>query len=1170
MRPLTPHEHFSPEDDRAERHEALDVRRSFIVQAPAGSGKTELLIQRYLALLATVSRPELILAMTFTRKAADEMRERIIKAIDDAKRETATHTDHEKATRQLALAVLQQDQRHQWNLVDHPSRLRVLTFDAYCSEIVRQTPMVNGWGIAPTTEDPDNTPARWMRCIHESLYEGEDVELDAWKILLSTFENSVSLVSNYLCALLMRRDQWLNLFYSRQLTELKINHEDDLNRHIEKRLYGVYVALKDRVSEDVLEVFRCAGDHLSEKNPDISEALLYCAEEGRGLPEPNVQQLKYWRLLLDWLLTQKGTPRKAFNVQQGLPPDQKKHKEIIEQWTSSLDEKTTRHLSLLQKLPENLNDAYSWEIIHAIFNLLKRIYARYRFSCVNDGVTDYTETQLAALNALATDDDDTPSDLLLKLDRRIDHILIDEFQDTSTTQAEFLGRLVSGWEPGDGRTFFAVGDPMQSIYRFRQAEVRVFLEAQQTRSFGNSVTLTPLTLKQNFRSQANIVSWCNSVFTKMFPDENDLASGAVKFEPAIPVRPASAHAVEVNIFGADDEEADYCAKLVARLLKETDGNIAILIRQRNHLKNIIPALREQGIAFTATEIDALGGAPVINDLMMLTRTLLQPDDDIAWLSVLRAPFCGLTLADITALSRARTSNDATAHLNWYGFLSEHPLMTVPDLSAGGQQRLATLMGHWRHAKDAMKSTRLSLLVSDLWIALRAPSFYSLLVDRVAADTFFEVLETADTNDTYHDWTQLVRTFNHMKLPGVEESPESARVRIMTIHKAKGLQFDAVIIPHLNGTTKGESATLLRWKRVYDPALTDQPDTFNKETFLLAVTPPDKADRASSIEAYIKAQDHEEIQNETIRLLYVALTRAKNQLFLTGVLNADSNHETKGKKKTIKSQDTEQETLTWKNAISGSLLALLQEPLVALNRFPRPTQANLPSDDSRTGVTQQVFQRLTDEAFDSSAPHFEPTLHENHHPLNQLLFDPDAFTSRQIGTLVHRALSRVGIPEGETILDWTQARLNQHRALFARQLVALGIPKQGLEAAVKRVITALTAIYQDTEHHWIFDASHQDAQNELALTIAAEPRQYSLKRIDRTFIREGVRYIIDYKITQPESPNLNLEAWLDNEVNLYRDQLRGYARMFQRREAGSVKALLYFPLVQRLVNVDVEG
>jgi superfamily I DNA/RNA helicase len=125
------------------------------------------------------------------------------------------------------------------------------------------------------------------------------------------------------------------------------------------------------------------------------------------------------------------------------------------------------------------------------------------------GAIDFTQGTLAALEALGSAD--APSELLLRLDCRIRHLLVDEFQDTSYLQLDLIRSLTAGWEPGDGRTLFAVGDPMQSIYRFRGAEVRLFVAAQETGRIGE-LPVDNIVLRRNFRSQAHLVGWANEIF----------------------------------------------------------------------------------------------------------------------------------------------------------------------------------------------------------------------------------------------------------------------------------------------------------------------------------------------------------------------------------------------------------------------------------------------------------------------------------------------------------------------------------------------------------------------------------------------------------------------------------------------------------------------------------
>ena len=152
------------------------------MQAPAGSGKTELLIQRFLALLARVERPEEIVAMTFTRKAAGEMRERIVAALHAALAGTAVDSPHEQRTRELALAALDADRRHGWQLVAHPARLAVFTIDAFAAGLARQAPLATGMGGTPRYEE--RAAPRYLAAARAALAAAAG-RRPAWRRLLA-------------------------------------------------------------------------------------------------------------------------------------------------------------------------------------------------------------------------------------------------------------------------------------------------------------------------------------------------------------------------------------------------------------------------------------------------------------------------------------------------------------------------------------------------------------------------------------------------------------------------------------------------------------------------------------------------------------------------------------------------------------------------------------------------------------------------------------------------------------------------------------------------------------------------------------------------------------------------------------------------------------------------
>src|SRR5690606_4067103 len=147
---MTATEHALPPDHEA-RTRALEPGESFIVQAPAGSGKTELLTQRYLRLLATVNDPEEVIAITFTRKAAAEMQARILRALEQARSAPEPPGGFSRATWRLAAGALERDRERRWDLSDNPRRLRIHTIDSLCARLTRQMPVLSRLGAQPET-----------------------------------------------------------------------------------------------------------------------------------------------------------------------------------------------------------------------------------------------------------------------------------------------------------------------------------------------------------------------------------------------------------------------------------------------------------------------------------------------------------------------------------------------------------------------------------------------------------------------------------------------------------------------------------------------------------------------------------------------------------------------------------------------------------------------------------------------------------------------------------------------------------------------------------------------------------------------------------------------------------------------------------------------------------
>ena len=217
------------------------------------------------------------------------------------------------------------------------------------------------------------------------------------------------------------------------------------------------------------------------------------------------------------------------------------------------------------------------------------------------GKVDFTEIARAARRALGKPDQ--PSDLLYSLDYRFQHLLVDEFQDTSRSQFELIKALTEQWSLDDEHTLFLVGDPMQSIYRFREADVALFLKCWHEQQLGG-VRLTPLRLQTNFRSTPEILDWVQGNVAPMMP-EDDIAKGAVAFRESFAGREVAGTQPRLVAHVKDDGGREEADEIISIIQANPDRHVAILVRSRPQTAHILPALRRADIAYEAIDIEAL-------------------------------------------------------------------------------------------------------------------------------------------------------------------------------------------------------------------------------------------------------------------------------------------------------------------------------------------------------------------------------------------------------------------------------------------------------------------------------------------------------------------------------------------------------------------------------------
>jgi ATP-dependent helicase/nuclease subunit A len=946
--------------DSRERDRALDPSRSFIVEAPAGSGKTGLLVQRYLRLLSVVDRPESIVAMTFTRKAAAEMKQRIYSALVAAADNQPAEDEYQRRTRELALSALARDRQLGWQLLSDSGRLQIQTIDSLCAMLTRHMPVVSEFGgIGKVIENAGELYRLAARRMLAKLTEtgAEDAEL--FRRVSLHFDNDIARVERQVARMLEQRDQWRSLAYQ----------EDS---------------------------------------------------------------------------------------------------QLVDDFRRLLDE---AHEAL-------------------------RIVFRER-SCV-----DFTEVTRAAIKALGTPEQ--PSDLLYWLDYRIEHLLVDEFQDTSRAQYDLVNGLTEQWSEGDGHTLFLVGDPMQSIYRFREAEVSLFLQCWEDRQLG-SVRLEPSRLTTNFRSTPEIVEWTEATFAPIMPEDN-VAESAVKLRPAQADRPRSK--AKPQLIPLIDDDGEQEAREIVRILERgpKEATTAILVRSRSHIKEILPALRRAGIRYEAIEIDVLEEEQHVLDLISLTRALVHVGDRVSWLACLRAPWCGLTLADLSSLAENQPERTI------FDLLSDPEKLAA--LSPDGRSRALRAQEMLAAAVASVGRMPLRELVEQTWLALGGPAALREPNQLEDAETYLNLVAEFDEGGIIRDFSLLEERLECLY---AKPSTGAERVQVMTIHQAKGLEFDTVIIPHLGKGARSSERELLVWVEGVDGlAIAAQPQQGGEDALY------------EQLSEVIKKKEEHELK----RLFYVGCTRAINRLYLLGSVRVNKNR------------------TSFAKASSSTFLGLIWNTALPIftTEFSRktPAQANLFDAPEQARTLLRRLPASWRAPVRPASVHWQPELQRATASGRNITYDWVSDTSRHIGTMVHELLKRSA-----------RARVDVSAPLIKSELLRLGVAKSEEPKASEQVIQALRNTFSSERGRWILEA-HAEARSEWAIAGRIQD-QLIAGTIDRVFRdAEDRLWIVDFKTSVHEGGRL--EAFLNEEQRRYRAQLDNYATLLARIEKGPIWLGLYFPLL----------
>ena len=1213
--------------DQLMRERALDSARSILVQAPAGSGKTDLLTRRFLRLLAEVDDPSQIVAITFTIAAAAEMRHRILAELEKAAETPGStlQSAGEFSMAALARRALVHSEARGWNLLDLPAQLRISTIDSFCRELALQQPLLSGLGGGlAIAEQPDDLYRRAARHTLERIGRPASPLSEAVETLLGWRDNNWQELENLLVDMLSKRDRWMHDFL--------LSHNPD------------WEALRERLERPFANAVRkglAAASFLLDRAPGarpeaLALARFACVQPGgeqhRELAEmaafptppfPTLDELEEALQasvsLSHLLLTGDGAFRRQVDKRLGFPVERKAEKARILALIAGLAAVPGLETALaaVRDLPPARYPDEDWKIVRACFTLLRQAAAQLKVVFAEAAAVDFIEVAQIAEAALKSDDG-RPSDAAIVVAYGIRHLLVDEFQDTSRRQHQLLSGLIAAWPDRTGRTLFAVGDPMQSIYFFRDADAELFarvkeigLEIPNAEPLG----LDFVPLMANFRATPPLVGKLNDVFAKVFAEDD---GSGVNFSAAEPAREAKVSPVqsfmlylnfipqstykkpstdEVQI-EEEDPQAEQVKQIVDLVRSRQTAmqearaagskyRIAILARARSSLAPIAEALRQAAIPFRAVDLEKLAGRPEVLDVLALARALLNPQDRVAWLGVLRAPWSGLALDDLHILAGGDDPELLVRPIP--DLLAER----LPLLSQAGRiaaQRAFSAIEAVPALRASQPTAALGTRLQQVWLSLGGAG----CCDRTARanlDLLWSCLDRLPAGEPDLLGPVLDAALNKLTaLPDPSASTDCG-VQLMTIHKSKGLEFEDVIVPDLQARTAGASRKLLSWlERGLKPeagSSFDPADAAGEITEFLVAPLPSKGDDSGKPKAWVDRVYRERESQETRRILYVAATRAREELhlFARPAYKVEANGEftlvepTAGLLSTawpaleeeIRARfDEWKSTRTPAEAEAASSESAEIEYLAAAgssNLFVVP--AAVPEPAKPTLLRRLPADYRAEQTDGLAASH--PAAYIAEAGASRLYARHEGgLVSRALGTAVHSLFDELArLRETD---DWPSARaaLAGFEPRIAAQVRAAGIAPRQAETIAATALQIVLQASLDATAQWIL-SPHPEAASEVRWSGVVAGALTSV-RVDRIFcaglapLSDGkdAWWIVDYKTAHAD--NLDPAVALPRLRPLFAAQVETYAKILRNLHGkdAEIRASLYYP---RMLQLD---
>lgn len=1047
---------------------ACDPSRSVLVEACAGSGKTWLLVSRLLRLLLAGAKPEELLAITFTRKAAQEMRERLLLLLH----ELALAPDTKIIDQLMKRGLSEADAREKMPLarslyarvLSSPYAVAVDTFHSWFMRLLQIAPLASGvpHGFALEENTTELRDAAWLRFMQSLNQRSMPSLRDA---LMTVYDiagdwNGKDMID----AFIARRAEWW----------VASDAGDPLD------------ALRKLCGDDA---FRDARLSLWE-DPTLKNRLLYVAScLGKGTPaqqktasalEQSISaggSLTAFQAIATMLLTAKDQPRALTTT-----------KPLLE----VMNEAAITHLqgewaALAEALATLKKRSFDREVLRlneAIAVIGNACLEHYQAIKADRRTLDFSDLEWHAWRLLTRSDH---ADYLhARIDARYRHILIDEFQDTNPLQWQIVRAWLEAYGEDHQRpSVFIVGDPKQSIYRFRRAEPRVF---ESARTLLRAQGATDLSTSLTYRNAKSIVEVLNQAMqgNALYRTQGTRAAteGAVWRLPLveatlpITVTPEEGLALrdplQVFPLEEDDLRRQQEGAVVGGALQQArrlpDGRVRdwsdmmILVRSRTHLIAYERGLRDAGIPFVSSRGGGLLDALEVTDMIALLRWLTLPSDNLALAQVLKSPIAGALDDDLILLAGAGEGSwwQRLTHLHGQQVNTDHPERSAragPAQLSSALTRIVPLLRDWQQA--AARLPVHDLLDRIMHQGQLMPAYASSVPASMRAQVLgnlnaFVALSLEIDAGRYPSIARFIDKLRRLQRGSDQEAPDEAdmdlsadAVRIMTIHGAKGLEAEVVVLMGSNHSDSGRDnlGVLCDWPQ-------DAPGPAHLSVF------GKTASRGYAREALFLQEESFRLQ-ENWNLLYVAATRAKTLLIVSGVHSGKDD--------------------------AGVVAGSWYEKMGYAETFI-PAAAASNSTVSDGSVTLAVFD--------------PPVLL----PAQRTIGMPDTAWTRE-GSLLHLLMERLTASN-----DWPV------------QLPAVRVVAQWLGCSMEQstiVCGQAARILSSTSLEKFFDPDgFEFARNEMEIVVEGE-----LIRLDRVVMFRDALWILDYKRNYVEARHADYQAQL---------------------------------------------